>query len=366
MDSLLVKIFAVALTFSQVATGPEPRTSFDPIADQQNVVDLLRAGCEQMRRAFDLEAFNLDDLIATAMDDPEAISGGHAAFRGLKISDLHVAYRQFCKNETVASSPVRLKEVIEFYNRTMIDLPDHARLKGGRLRGASEVLDSKGERFGELYEPDQRRVWVNLVDIPTHVQQAFFAAEDKRFYEDNGIDERAVVRIFIVNLMHSRRPQGGSTITQQVVKNLLVGDEVSYERKMREMVLASRVERTLSKSEILELYLNSIFLGRGSSGVEVAARSYFGKSARELTLAEGALLAGITKGPNFFNPARNADRARERFRYVLGRMQEDGAITAEEGRQALSAFPDIVPDDQIERAPGSYFADYVAREIRAT
>src|SRR5262245_9541363 len=191
MESLLVKIFAVALTFSQIATGREPRTSFDPIAEQQNVVDLLRAGCEQMRRAFDLEAFNLDDLIATAMDDPEAISGGPAAFRWLKISDLHVAYRQFCKNETVANSPVSIKEVIEFYNRTMFDLPDHTRLKGGRLRGASEVLDSKGERFGEIYELDQRRVWVNLVDIPTHVQQAFIAAGGKRFHGHHRVDERA-------------------------------------------------------------------------------------------------------------------------------------------------------------------------------
>src|SRR5215470_11156949 len=125
MDAILVKIFAVVLTFSQAATRPEPRTSFDPVADEQNVIDLLRAGCEQMRRAFDVEAFNLDDLIATAMDDPEAISGGHAAFRGLKISDLHVAYRQFCKNETVANSPVDLGQVIEFYNRTLADLPDY-------------------------------------------------------------------------------------------------------------------------------------------------------------------------------------------------------------------------------------------------
>jgi membrane carboxypeptidase/penicillin-binding protein len=98
----------------------------------------------------------------------------------------------------------------------------------------------------------------------------------------------------------------------------------------------------------------------------MAARSYFGKSARDLTLGEGALLAGITKGPNYFNPVRNADRARERFRYVLGRMQDDGAITAAENKQARAAFPDIVPDDQVERAPGSYFADYVGRELAAT
>jgi penicillin-binding protein 1A len=369
MDAVLIKIFAVALTFSQVATGPEPRTSFDPTADQKAVIDLLRAGCQQVRRAFDVEAFNLDDLIATAMDDPEAIAGsagGHAAFRGIKITDLHLAYRQFCKNEAVDNSPVNIQEVIDFYNRTVADLPDHTRLKGKRLPGASEVLDLKGERLGEVYELNQRRVWADLADIPNHVQQAFIAAEDKRFYEHSGIDERALVRSFIGNLSQSGRPQGGSTITQQVVKNLLVGDELSYERKMREMVLASRVEHTLSKSEILELYLNSIFLGRASSGVEMAARSYFGKSARELSLSEGALLAGITKGPNYFNPIRHPDRAKERFRYVLGRMQENGAITAEQGKEALSAFPDIIPDERIARAPGSYFADYVARELRTT
>jgi 1A family penicillin-binding protein len=234
------------------------------------------------------------------------------------------------------------------------------------LPGASEVLDLNGERFGEVHERDQRRVWVSLADIPVHVQQAFIAAEDKRFYEHKGIDERALVRSFIGNLTQAGRPQGGSTITQQVVKNLLVGDELSYERKMREMVLASRLERTLSKSEILELYLNSIFLGRASSGVEMAARSYFGKSARDLTLGEGALLAGITKGPNYYSPIRNVDRARERFRYVLGRMREDGAITAEENKQVRTAFPEIVPDDQVERAPGSYFADHVARELAGT
>src|SRR5215475_4153615 len=193
MDAILVKIFAVALTFSQVATGPEPRTSFDPIADQKNVIDLLRAGCQQVRRAFDVEAFNLDDLIATAMDDPEAIASGasgHAVFRGIKISDLHIAYRQFCKNETVDNSPVNIEEVIEFYNRTLADLPDHTRLKGQRLPGASEVLDLKGERLGEVFELGQRRVWVNLADIPIQVQQAFIAAEDKRFYEHHGIDPR--------------------------------------------------------------------------------------------------------------------------------------------------------------------------------
>ena len=244
MDTLLIKIFATALTFSQVATAPDRvKTEFDPIQDRQQVVSLLRAGCAQMRKAFDIEDLNVDDLIATAMDDPDAVAGGVAAFRGINIGDLHVAYRQFCKNETVPNSPVDVGEVIEFYNRTLADLPDHTRLKGMRLPGMSEVLDLKGERFAEVYEPDQRRVWVDLADIPVHVRKAFVAAEDKRFYQHKGIDERALIRAFIGNLAQSGRPQGGSTITQQTVKNLLVGEDVTYERKMREMVLASRVDQ---------------------------------------------------------------------------------------------------------------------------
>ena len=107
MDILLTKIFATALAFSQVATAPDRlKTEFDPIQDRQQVVGLLRAGCAQMRKAFDIEDLNVDDLIATAMDDPDTVSGGHAAFRGINIRDLHVAYRQFCKNETVADSPI--------------------------------------------------------------------------------------------------------------------------------------------------------------------------------------------------------------------------------------------------------------------
>ena len=234
MDALLVKIFATALTFSQVATAPDQvKTQFDPIQDRQQVVNLLRAGCTQMRKAFDIEDVNIDDLISTAMDDPDTVAGGVAAFRGINIRDLHVAYRQFCKNETVANSPVDVGEVIEFYNRTLADLPDHTRLKGMRLPGVSVVLDLKGERIAEVYEPDQRRLWVSLAEVPSHVQQAFIAAEDKRFYQHKGIDERALIRAFIGNLAQSGRPQGGSTITQQVVKNLLVGEDVTYERKMR-------------------------------------------------------------------------------------------------------------------------------------
>ena len=338
MESLLVKIFATALALSQVTTTPDAvKTQFDRTRDQEEVAQLLSAGCTHMRKAFDIEDINLDELIATAMDDPQAMTSENKAFRGINFADLQTAYQQFCKNEKVPVPAVDLGEVIDFYNKAAADLPDHTKLKGLKLPGASVVLDRKGERFAEVFEENQRRVWVPLADIPEHVQKAFVAAEDKRFYQHKGIDERGLIRAFIGNLAQSGRPQGGSTITQQIVKNLLVGDDLTYERKIREMIVASRVEQALSKAEILELYLNSIYLGRGSWGIELAARSYFGKPAKELTLAEGALLAGLTKGPNYFNPDRHPGRARERLAYVLSRMQEDEANPAPSSRRPRTA-----------------------------
>ena len=326
MESLLAKIFATALALSQVTTTPDAvKTQFDRTRDQEEVARLLGAGCTHMRKAFDIEDINLDELIATAMDDPQAMTSENKAFRGINFADLQTAYRQFCKNEKVPVPAVDLGEVIDHYNKAVADLPDHNKLKGLKLPGASVVLDRKGERFAEVFEENQRRQWVPLSDIPEHVQKAFLAAEDKRFYRHQGIDERGLIRAFIGNLAQSGRPQGGSTITQQIVKNLLVGEDLTYDRKIREMIVASRVEHTLSKAEILELYLNSVYLGRGSWGIELAARSYFGKQAKNLTLEEGALLAGLTKGPNYFNPDRHPGRAQERLAYVFSRMQEDEA-----------------------------------------
>jgi penicillin-binding protein 1A len=234
-----------------------------------------------------------------------------------------LVYRQFCKNENVKDSPVDIGAVIRFYDEAVADLPDHTRLKGMRTAGGGGVIDGKGKRFADLSESN-RRIWVPLKDIPLHVQKAFLAAEDKRFYEHKGVDERGLIRAMIANLARSGRPQGGSTITQQVVKNLLVGDDVTYERKMREVIVASRVEHSLTKAEILETYLNSIYLGRGAWGIELAARTYFGKPAAALTVTEGAMLAGLTKGPTYYSPDRHPDRAQERLAYVLSRMQEDG------------------------------------------
>jgi penicillin-binding protein 1A len=365
MDMLLVKIFATALTLSQVTTAPDAlKTEFDRTADQSKVVALLRDGCTHMRKVFEIEDINLDDLLATAMEDPDLTAGGSAAFRGIKFADLQAAYHQFCTNETVADWGLDAGAVIDFYDKTLADLPDPARLKGLQLPGAIVMLDGKGGRFREVYDADQRRISVPLSEIPAYVQKAFVAAEDKRFYQHAGIDERGLIRAAVSDMGRTGHPQGASTITQQVVKNLLVGDDVSYERKMREIVLAARLERVLSKDDILELYLNTIYLGRSAWGIEMAARSYFGKSARDLTLAEGAMLAGLPKGPSYFSPDRYPDRMQERRAYVLGRMQEDGAISPEEAAAARAANPTLIPFEKPQRDFGFVFADQATREAR--
>ena len=365
MSTILVKILATALTLGQVTARPEAvKTAFDPARDGPAVAQVLKDGCAHMRRAFDIEDINLDDLIATAMEDPGAVTGEVKVLQGVNLGELHLVYRQFCKGETVAGSPVDLGAVIAYYNTAVADLPDHTKLKGLRLPGVSTILDGNGERFSEIYEPDHRRVWVPLADIPEHVQKAFIAAEDKRFHQHKGIDERGVIRAFVGNLAQPGRPQGGSTITQQVAKNLLVGDDVTYERKMREMIVASRLERTLTKPEILEIYLNSIYLGRASWGVEMAAQSYFGKAAKALTLEEGALLAGLTKGPNYYNPDRQPERAQERFAYVLSRLGEDGVIPADRMKQAFGARPQLIALERVRRDGGFHFVDYLDREAK--
>jgi len=366
MDILLVKIFATALALSEVMTQPQAvKTHFDPAADRAEVVQILRNGCAHMRAAFDIESVNLDDLIATALDDPKALGASAKAFHGINFADLNTAYKQFCKNESVENPVVDLGHVIDFFNSAAADLPDQTPLKGRKLPSMSVVLDGKGAKFAELFAPGNRRVWVSLADIPDYVQKAFVAAEDRRFFQHHGVDERGIIRAFIGNLGSPGRPQGGSTITQQVVKNLLVGDDVTYERKIREMIVASRLETTLSKQEILELYLNSAYLGRASWGIEMGARSYFGKSAKNLSLGEGALLAGLLKGPSYFNPDRHPDRANERLAYVLGRMQEDGVITAQQKDQALANPPKLIAFARPHRDSGFNFVDYLGREAKA-
>ena len=365
MESVLVKVLAVVLALSQVSTRPgDVKTHFDSTADRAQVLELLRAGCEHMRKVFKVENLPLDDLVETALADPQIATSKVKEFHGLNFADLDPTYRELCKNEMPDPSPVDLAAVIDFYDKAAANLPDATRLKGLRLASPSEVLDAKKVHFAEIYEPGNRRVAVPLAQIPEFVRRAFVSAEDQRFFEHKGIDERGLVRAFVTNMMQPGRPQGGSTITQQMVKNVLVGDNVTYERKVREILVTAKVEQILSKQEILALYLNSIYFGRNAWGVEMAARSYFGKSIKDVTLAEGALLAALVKGPNYFSPDRAPDRARERLDYVLGRMKDDGVITEEQLKQAQGKLPRVIPVPRRRKETSRYFFDYLTREMK--
>ena len=367
MNAILIKLFATALTLSQVTTRPDAvRTQFDPAKDGPEVVRILRDGCAHMRKSFDIEDINLDELISTAMEDPSAVAGDNAPkiLHGLDLTELNTSYKQFCKGENPANTPFEAGAVIAFYNNAVKDLPSAEALRDIRLPSASVILDSAGKPYSETFEPNGRRLVVPVESVPDLVQKAFVAAEDKRFYQHHGIDERGVIRAFVGNLAAPGRPAGGSTITQQVVKNLSVGDDVTYERKIREMIVAARLERIQTKPQILGLYLNGIYLGRGAYGIEMAARAWFGKSVGQLTIPEAALLAGLPKGPNFYSPDKYPDRARERRAYVLTRMKEEGTITEEQRDAALRSDLGVRPPESSRRESGFYLVDHVAREAR--
>jgi len=212
----------------------------------------------------------------------------------------------------------------------------------------------------------ERRVQLAFDEYPTLLVQAYMSAEDKTFFSHGGVDYPGIVRAVFTNLTSSGRPVGASTITQQVAKNLLIGNEASYSRKLREAILAYRIEDALSKQQIMELYLNQIALGRNAFGVQAAGRAYFNKDVAELTLPEMAYLAILPKGPSNYRPERFYDRAMARRNWVLGEMRRNGFIT-EDQRTAAAATPlgtvrRVLPRDQ---AVGDYFMEEVRRRLIA-
>src|SRR6202046_3043727 len=188
METIRVKIVATALRLSEVMTQPQAvKTQFAPGRDQDEVVQILRAGCAHMRQAFDIESINLDELIATALDDPKALGADIKAFHGINFADLNTAYRRFCKNENGAS-PVDLGEAITYFNNAAADLPDHTRLKGRNLPSVSAVIDGTGGKFPAAFEPGDSRGPVALADIPDFGQRAFIPPEDQHFAQHQGVD----------------------------------------------------------------------------------------------------------------------------------------------------------------------------------
>ena len=211
------------------------------------------------------------------------------------------------------------------------DLPDASELADYRPATATRVYAGDGTLIGEF--SDERRIYVAYEQIPLPVIQAFLSAEDSRFFEHGGIDVSGLGRAMFKNVFNAatgRRLEGGSTITQQVAKNVLLTNESSLNRKVKEAILANRLEATLSKQQILELYLNEIFLGYRSYGVAAAAYNYFGKSLDQLTPDEAAFLAALPKGPNNYHPKRHPGAAKGRRDWVLGEMGENGFLTPEQ------------------------------------
>ena len=223
------------------------------------------------------------------------------------------------------------------------DLPSVADLKSSyHPQQTTRVLARDGTLLAELFT--ERRTVVPIGQLPAHVKLAVLAAEDSGFYEHEGLNYYGILRAFVVNLRSGRTRQGGSTITQQVVKNLLLDPERTYKRKIREALLARRLEQELSKDEILELYLNHIYFGHGRYGIEEAARGTFGKSAKDLTIAEAALLAGLPAGPEIYSPRRDLKRSLARRAFVLDQMHQKGFLN--------DAQFDAAKDEPVRLAPG--------------
>ncbi len=229
----------------------------------------------------------------------------------------------------------------------------------------TEVFSSEGEVIGRFFE--EKRIVVPLDRIPPHLTQAFIAAEDDRFFEHRGVDLVSIVRAFIKNVQAGKIAQGGSTITQQVTRSLLLKNpEKTYRRKAREAILSLQIEKKFSKERILFLYLNQIYLGHGAYGVEAAAQTYFQKSASELNLAESALLAGLPQAPSRYSAFQHFDSARKRQRYVLDRMVENRFITRQEADSAFSQPLALQEEAQNPFARAPYFTEHVRKYLHDT
>ncbi|HCM83343.1 MAG TPA: penicillin-binding protein, partial [Rhodospirillaceae bacterium] len=244
------------------------------------------------------------------------------------------------------------------------DLPDYRQLANYDPPVVTRLYADDGRLLTEYAK--QKRVFVPIGAIPQRVIRAFLSAEDKNFYQHPGLDFFGIARAMIKNVQHiqaGRRPTGASTITQQVAKNFLLTNEVSIERKVKEAILAMRMEKTFSKDKILELYLNEIYLGGGSYGVAAAAMDYFNKSLDDLTVAEVAYLAALPKAPNNYSPERNYQAAIERRNWVIDRMTEDGVIKLAEARSAKQEDLKTVMRDDAAYVNAEYFAEEVRREL---
>lgn len=244
------------------------------------------------------------------------------------------------------------------------DLPNIQTLKDFKPPVVSEVFSDDGTKIGEFWK--ECRFWLPIGAIPKQVINGFVASEDARFFEHRGVDVLGIGRAMIENLKAGHVVQGGSTITQQITRSILLSSERKFARKIREAILATRIERNLNKEQILELYLNQIFLGNRAYGVKAAARNYFNKTVNELTTAEIAMIAGMPTAPTTDSPVHNIQKARERQEYVLSRMYEHGFITKDQHKEALNQALTVYIagiDKEYNYNYAPYFTEFVRQMV---
>ena len=234
---------------------------------------------------------------------------------------------------------------------------------GNNMRPAvsSQVFDSQGKLITTLHS-DQNRLPIDINKVPKNLQNAFIAAEDNRFYDHIGLDPIGILRAVVTNLTNRGIAQGGSTITQQLAKNAFLSQDQTLKRKIQEAILALELERKYSKKEILEMYMNQIYFGRGAYGIQTAAHTYFGKDVGDLTLAECAMIAGLPKSPNYYSSSVNEATARKNV--VVGQMEKYGYITPSQAEEAKKSSLDIKQKSTSNTTDETtYFIDYVTQEI---
>jgi penicillin-binding protein 1A len=242
----------------------------------------------------------------------------------------------------------------------LLKVPDIRNIAEYQPPQASEILDRHGNVIDRIFS--ENRTVIPLSAMPSYLPQAFVAAEDSRFYSHPGLDLWSVFRAAINNIRSGKRGQGGSTITQQVARSLLLTPEKTYLRKFKEAILAWRIDTLLSKNDILHIYLNQIYLGHGAHGVEAAAQVYFGKRARNLSLGEAAILAGLPQAPSRYAPNRNMSAARARQRYVLNRMVAEDFVSDRAARVAYDLPVKIAGGSLQKRAVNGYFVQLVRKQ----
>jgi len=247
------------------------------------------------------------------------------------------------------------------YGLAALNLPDIDSLESYQPPETSIIYDRYGNILSRVYA--ENRVVTPIDKMPRLLPKAFIAAEDARFFDHPGIDAWSIFRALIHNLRAGRRGQGGSTITQQVARALLLSPEKTYIRKFKEAILAYRIDKALAKEDVLFIYLNHIYLGQGAYGVGAAAYTYFGKPVSELNLAEISILAGLPQAPSRYSPFKHFKQAKRRQAYVLNRMAEDGYITPEAARKAFKQPLLWQPQQDTPDEAAQYFVQHVKNYV---